>query len=91
MFPFKHHRNENEIENLWQFFYSALDGSITDEQFEKILNQYGVGPVKITEALFYIAPERYMPINGPVKPWLKQKLGIDPSFSTYTEYLRVAG
>ena len=89
MFPFKDGRNNNEIENLWQFFYSALDGSITDEQFEKILNQYGVGPVKITEALFYIDPERFMPINGPVKPWLKQKLDIDPSFSTYTEYLEL--
>jgi predicted RNA-binding protein with PUA-like domain/DNA polymerase III delta prime subunit len=89
MFPFRHHRNDNEIENLWQFFYSALDGSITDEQFENILNQYGVGPVKITEALFYIAPDRYMPINGPVKPWLKQKLDIDPSFSTYSEYLEL--
>jgi predicted RNA-binding protein with PUA-like domain len=89
MFPFRHHRNDNEIEHLWQFFYSALDGSITDEQFENILNQYGVGPVKITEALFYIAPDRYMPINGPVKPWLKQILDINPSFSTYSEYLEL--
>jgi len=89
MFPFKHHRNENEIENLWRFFYSALDDSITDEQFENILKQYGVGPVKITEALFYIDPDRFMPINGPVKPWLKQELDVDPSFSTYTEYLEL--
>ena len=89
MFPFKDGRNNNEIENLWQFFHSALKDSITDEQFARILNQYGVGPVKITEALFYIAPKQYMPINGPVKPWLKQTLGIDPSFSSYTEYLEL--
>ncbi|WP_340104889.1 EVE domain-containing protein [Rhodohalobacter sp. 8-1] len=89
MFPFKDGRNNNEIENLWQFFYSALDDSITDEQFESILNQYGVGPVKITEALFYIDPENYFPIDGPTKPYLKQVLGVDPNFSTWQEYLDI--
>jgi len=87
MFPFKDGRNNNEIENLWQLFYSSLNDSVTDEQFEEVLNQYGVGPVKITEALFYVAPQKYLPINGPTKPYLEKVFGIDPSFSTWQEYL----
>ncbi len=87
MFPFKYYRKHNEIENLWQFFFSALNDSITDDQFKALLGQYGVGPTKLTEALFYIRPDEYFPINGPAKSWLRGKLNIDPSFSTYTEYL----
>jgi len=50
------------------------------------LAQDGVGPVKITETLFYVNPEKYFPINGPSKPYVKNALGIDPSFDSYTEY-----
>lgn len=89
MFPFKDGRNNNEIENLWQLFYSASDESITDEQFEQVLSQYGVGEVKITETLYYINPDKYFPINGPSKPYLEEVLGIDPSFNSFTEYLEV--
>ena len=45
-----------------------------------------VGKTKLTEALFYINPEKYFPIDGPTKPYLKEKLGIDCKFDTYTEY-----
>jgi 5-methylcytosine-specific restriction protein B len=41
---------------------------------------------KITEALFYISPETYFPINGPTKPYLEEVLGIDPIFKTFTDY-----
>jgi len=89
MFPFKNGRNNNEIENLWQFFHSSLISTITDERFQEILRQYGVGLVKITEALFYVDPETYLPINGPTKPYLKQVLRVDPKFSTWQEYLYI--
>ena len=87
MFPFKFHRNDDEIKRLWDFFDSVLDGTVTDQKFKDTLNIYGVGIVKITEALFYVDPETYLPINGPTKPYLKQVLGINPEFSTWQEYL----
>jgi len=89
MFPFKHHRVENEIERLWDFFESALNDSITDEQFQDVLSIRGVGKTKLTEGLFSILPEKYFPINGPTKPYLRQELGIDPKFESYSEYIAI--
>lgn len=86
MFPYKYMRNNNEIDRLWEFFHNALENTISDEQFADILQIRGVALTKITEALFYIAPETYFPINGPTKPYLEEVLGIDPIFKTFTDY-----
>ena len=85
MFPYKIHRKNNEISRLWKLFFSALDDSISDEQFSDILEIKRTGKTKLTEALFNINPEKYLPIDGPTKLYLKEKLGIDPKFNTYTE------
>ena len=69
-------RNNNEIDRLWKFFYNALENNISDDQFEDVLQIRGVAQTKITEALFYIDPETYFPINGPTKPYLEEVLGI---------------
>ena len=66
--------------------HNALENTISDEQFEDVLQIRGVALTKITEALFYIAPETYFPINGPTKPYLEEVLGIDPIFKTFTDY-----
>lgn len=86
LFPYKYMRNNNEIDRLWKFFHNALENTISDQQFEDVLHIRGVALTKITEALFYIAPETYFPINGPTKPYLEEVLGIDPIFKTFTDY-----
>lgn len=86
MFPYKYMRNNNEIDRLWKFFHNALENTISDQQFEDVLQIRGVALTKITEALFYIAPETYFPINGPTKPYLEEVMGIDPIFKTFTDY-----
>ena len=80
MFPKKFMRSNNEIDRLWKFFYNALENTISDEQFEDVLKIRGVALTKITEALFYIAPETYFPINGPTKPYLEEVLGVSPRY-----------
>jgi hypothetical protein len=47
------------------------------------------GKTKLTEALFYINPEKYLPINGPTKPYINEVIGIDPKFNSYTDYLEI--
>ena len=86
LFPYKYLRNDNEVQKLWNFFHNALKDKITDEDFIEALNIKGVGKTKLTEALFYINPKNNLPINGPVKSYLKVVLDIDPNFSNYTEY-----
>jgi 5-methylcytosine-specific restriction protein B len=89
LFTYKYERNNNEIKRLWNFFYAALNNNITEELFSDILEIKGVASTKLTEALFYVDPENYFPINGPTKPYLEEVLGIDPEFNSYAEYKNI--
>ncbi len=89
MFSYKYKRTNNEINRLWDFFFKALEDKITDEDFADILTIRNVGKTKLTEALFNILPEKYFPINGPVKPYLENVLNIDAKFDTFSEYLEI--
>ena len=81
LFPWKYLRTHNEIKRLWSFFRDAINNSITNEAFEDVLQIKNVGKTKLTEALFYILPEKYLPINGPTQPYIKEVLGINPEFT----------
>lgn len=87
LFPYKYDRNNNEITRLWGLFKKALIGKITDADFEDILKINSIGKIKLTEALFYINPINYLPINGPTKPFIEEELNINPSFNSYSEYI----
>jgi 5-methylcytosine-specific restriction protein B len=89
LFPYKEHRIHNEINRLWGFFNKALSHQLLDEDFRDILKIKGVAITKLSEALFYIDPENYFPINAPSKPYLKEVLGIDPAFKSFTEYKKI--
>ncbi len=89
LFPFKYLRVNNEISRLWSFFKKELKGEINNEVFADVLDITNVAKTKLTEALFYINPEKYLPINGPTKPYIKDELGLDYKFSTYSEYMEL--
>ncbi|TCK80648.1 AAA family ATPase [Albibacterium bauzanense] len=86
LFPYKEERKNNEIERLWTFFKKAIADEITDEDFKDLLSINSIGLTKLTEALFYINPTKYLPINGPTKPYIENDLGINVKFKTYSEY-----
>lgn len=86
LFPWKKHRKNNEITRLWSFFKNANKGEITNEMLSDILKIKNTGRVKITEGLFYINPEKYLPINSQTIPYLDKVYGINPNFETWSEY-----
>jgi hypothetical protein len=86
LFPYKLERTNNEIERLWSFFHKVIADDVSDADFEDILQIKGTGKTKVTEALFYINPEKYLPINGPTKPYIKLVLGIEPKFNSFRAY-----
>lgn len=89
LFPFKYLRTHNEIQRLWDFFNKAVENNIYDSDFEDIITIKSIGLTKITEVLFYIKPEKYLPINGPTKSYIEQELNIIPTFKTYSEYIKL--
>lgn len=89
LFPYKYARINNEIQRLWDFFKKAITDNISNDDFENVLKIKCVGKTKLTEALFYISPEKFLPIDSPTIPYIKQVLEIDPEFNTYTEYIDI--
>ena len=86
LFPYKSQRKNNEIKRLWNLFFKTLSGDLNDKIFEDILKINSIGPVTLTEGLFNILPKTFFPINGPTKPFLMEKLNINPKFTSFTEY-----
>tara|TARA_R100000935_G_scaffold58341_1_gene94975 strand:+ start:2050 stop:4314 length:2265 start_codon:yes stop_codon:yes gene_type:complete len=89
LFPYKYSRVNNEISRLWSFFFKALNNTLVNSDFEDVLTIKCVGKTKITEALFYIDPLRYFPINGPTKQYINKFLDINPRFNTFSEYTKI--
>jgi len=89
MFPFAYERKENEVERLWRFFDKVMSNTVDDAAFADVLDVTYTGPAKITEGLYNIMPERYLPINGPVKQYLKDNYNLTATFETWTDYLQL--
>lgn len=89
LFPYKYKRKNNEISRLWSLFHKELKNQVTDDDFADALEIQSIGKTKLTEAIFYINPEKYLPINGPTKPYIKEELGINPKFNSFNEYLEI--
>lgn len=89
LFPYQYERNSNELDTLWEFFYAVIEDRITEELFSKVKAIHNVGYAKLTEALFNVRPETYLPINRRTRPFLKKVLGISPEFSSWAAYQSV--
>ncbi len=89
VFPYKATRINDEINRLWSFFFKAIEHQLTDEDFRDVLQILGMAKPKLTEALFMVDPEYYLCINGQTRPYLREIIGIDPKFSTYSEYVEI--
>lgn len=87
LFSWHYLRINDEIPRLWAFFKKAISNTITDSDFDDVLNIRNVGKTKLTEVLFYINPDKYLPINGPTKPYIEEILGLNPKFESFTHYL----
>jgi 5-methylcytosine-specific restriction protein B len=89
LFPWQYERNNNEIDTLWKLFYAAIEGRITEEHFSNVKAIHNVGYAKLTEGLFNVKPDSYLPINGRTRPFLKKILDISPQFTSWAEYQSV--
>lgn len=75
----------DDLNTLNELFKSAINSKSTSDmeaKFNNCLNIQGVGLSKLTTGLFWINPEKFMPIAGPVISYLKRKF---PSFEYESE------
>ena len=89
LFPFKHLRTNNEIDNLWNLFGQAVRQNIDNALFETVLKIKGVGKGKLSISLFYVNPEEYLSLDSRSISYL-HKLRIKPfDYNTIGEYLTI--
>lgn len=84
MFPFRQTREDWMIPTLWQLFKeSRVD--LDADTFARALTVPGTGFAKVTEALFYVDPDRYFPVDAQTRPLL-QEMGIPKTAPTLAAY-----
>ncbi|WP_238384989.1 AAA family ATPase [Hahella chejuensis] len=71
LFPYAKERKEDMVPSLWKLFQQVLAGSIDGELFNRILRIPHTGFAKLTECMFYFAPDTYFPVDAQTKPWIK--------------------
>jgi len=86
LFPQKADRNNDEINRLWRLFENTISNTISDEQYQDILEIANIAKTTLTEGIFNVNPENYLPINKPVKKYFNDKYKMDLNFNSFTEY-----
>lgn len=72
LFPYEKERTSDMVPSLWKLFHQMRSGRIDGDLFNMILKIPHTGFAKITECLFYMAPEKYFPVDAQTKKWLKR-------------------
>jgi len=78
-FPDKYLRPEHHIPNLWDFFVHVLDGTVSETMLMDIITLNRVGPANITQGMYWMRPDRYLPFDRKTKAQLQQ---LYPNLST---------
>lgn len=87
-FPYKYRRSEQSIPLLWKLFKQIMDDEVDANLFDSTLAIPGTGFTKLTQSLFYIKPESYLPIDSQTKPWLKaNNIEIPDNWKDYQKAL----
>jgi hypothetical protein len=84
-FPYKSERKDTDIPLLWTLFKEALTNKVSKENFENVLKIKTVGKTKLTQGLFWVNPENFLPIDAHTKPYLGN-LSIKTDFDSWEEY-----
>ncbi|WP_303748004.1 AAA family ATPase [Stenotrophomonas pigmentata] len=85
MFPYQRKREDWMIPTLWMLFKDARTGLDADT-FARALKIPSTGFTKLTQALFYVAPDLYFPIDRQTRPWLLT-IGVPRPERTLPAYL----
>ena len=73
LFPHKSTRNKYDINVLWELFGQVKEGKVDERLFQTALNIKSVGKGKLSIVLFYVNPEKYVPLDSNTSSYLRSK------------------
>ncbi len=88
LFGWKADRAPGHIPQLWMLHRAVVAGQVASDEFDGALALPNVGKAMLTQAMFWVNPERYLPIDKQTKPYL-EKAGIQPEFEDFAGYERI--
>lgn len=74
-FPYRSKRQPDDLPTLWALARQAVDGTLEGPTFGRALEIQQVGVPKLTQGLFWLNPDAFLPLNGIVVPYLDE-LGV---------------
>lgn len=89
LFPFKHLRASNDINNLWNFFEQAVKQNIDNALFESVLKIKGVGKGKLSISLFYVNPELYISLDSRSINYLHSLKFKQTNYNSISDYIEI--
>lgn len=87
-FAYKATRDDSAIPSLWRLAREVVKGEVQGDTFDKALSQRNVGKASLSDGMFCLNPEMFLPVDRQIQVYLKNK-GINPSFSDYAGYMRL--
>ena len=87
---FEKDRKEGDIERLWNVFMAAVKDEPIKDAYDALKDQYLI-KYNLTIGLFWVRPDKYLPLDGNCRGHLKD-LGISVplhQFVVYDEYTKI--
>ncbi len=89
-FAYRSVRKPEDIPTLWKLAKQAVDGTLQPDTFEQALKILQVGLPKLTQGLFWLNPEVFLPLNNIVVHYLREMgVGGVESVKTLQDYHQV--
>ena len=87
---FEKDRKDGDVERLWDVFADAVTDKSIEKSYDSLKDQYLI-KYNLTIGLFWVRPDRFLPLDGNCRDYLKT-LGIPVplhQFVVYEEYAKV--
>ncbi|MDQ7797867.1 MAG: AAA family ATPase [Candidatus Edwardsbacteria bacterium] len=82
---YSYERDSNDVPLLWSLFKECLENKVKQKTFVDTLNLPWVGVAKLTQAMFWVRPSYFLPIDRQTRPLLSG-LGIAADFDDWNGY-----
>lgn len=89
LFPQRPTRNRHDIDLLWELFKQVKAGKVDERLFQKALNIKSVGKGKLSIVLFYVNPERYVPLDSNTSTYLRRKK-LSYTYDSFASYSKLS-
>jgi 5-methylcytosine-specific restriction endonuclease McrBC GTP-binding regulatory subunit McrB len=66
-------RQAQDLADLWALAHQAVSGTLNDLTFQAVLQKKGVGLAKLTQCLYGLNPQMFLPLNKTVTTYIEQR------------------